>query len=85
MAGNKVFYAVSTFAVGLDAILKWSLIVFRIVQIRFKWQLIPSKWLWCYANPDNSLTDFDISSHGQEYSNLFLSESNAFFPSYLIL
>lgn len=37
MAGNKFFYAVSSFAVGLDAVLKWFLIIFGIVPIRFKW------------------------------------------------
>lgn len=40
MAGNKFFYAVSSFAVGLDAIVKWFLIVFGIVQIRFKWHFL---------------------------------------------
>lgn len=37
MAGNEFFYAGSSFAVGLDAILKCFLIEFGIVQIRFKW------------------------------------------------
>lgn len=34
MAGNKFFYAVSSFAVGLDAVLKWVLIVFGVFQIQ---------------------------------------------------
>lgn len=80
MAVNQLFYAVSSFAIGLDAILKWFLTVFGIVQIRFKWHCFLLNDLGVVMKSLMMMTDFAISSHRQEYSNVFLSESNAFFP-----